>query len=229
MSDRPAEPEALSIGEMINLLKDEFPEVSVSKVRFLEDQGLVHPSRSDSGYRQFFADDVDRLRFILQQQRDHFLPLKVIKSKLTDWERGEEPDADAQEPEDRYLDMGPADIDSEELLRRAGLEPSELQALISNELIKPAPDGRFDTDALAIAREAKLLFARGLEPRHLRTLRLAADREADLLRQLSAGIRRNTSPEARRQSRELLSGAAKSFEAIHLRLLRRQIRAMLEE
>ncbi len=229
MSERSAEPEAFSIGEMINLLKDEFPEVSVSKVRFLEDQGLVHPSRSESGYRQFFADDVERLRFILQQQRDHFLPLKVIKSKLTDWERGEEPDAESQEPEDRYLEGGPAEIESGELLRRAGLEPAELDALIANGLLQPSPDGRFDTDALAVAREAKLLFERGLEPRHLRTLRLGADREADLLRQLSAGLRRNTSPEGRRQSRELLSGVAKGFEAIHLRLLRRQVRAMLEE
>src|SRR5918996_1245622 len=80
----------LSIGEVINLLRDDFPDVSVSKIRFLESQGLIDPDRSDSGYRQFDRDDVARLRFILRQQRDHFLPLKVIKSKLTLWERGEE-------------------------------------------------------------------------------------------------------------------------------------------
>ena len=69
----------LSIGEVINLLRDDFPDVSVSKIRFLESQGLIDPQRSASGYRQFDGDDVARLRFILQQQRDHFLPLKVIK------------------------------------------------------------------------------------------------------------------------------------------------------
>jgi DNA-binding transcriptional MerR regulator len=78
----------MSIGEVINLLRDDFPDVSVSKIRFLESQGLIDPGRSDSGYRQFDQQDLARLRFILQQQRDHFLPLKVIKSKLTLWAAG---------------------------------------------------------------------------------------------------------------------------------------------
>ncbi|HZJ48186.1 MAG TPA: MerR family transcriptional regulator, partial [Acidimicrobiia bacterium] len=81
--------EGLSIGEVITLLKDEFPDLTVSKVRFLEGRGLINPRRSTSGYRSFSDEDVARLRYILQQQRDHFLPLKVIKSKLTMWERGE--------------------------------------------------------------------------------------------------------------------------------------------
>ncbi|HDH02820.1 MAG TPA: MerR family transcriptional regulator, partial [Actinobacteria bacterium] len=87
MADGPA----LTIGEVINLLKDEFPDVTVSKVRFLEGQGLIDPGRSTSGYRQFHSAEVKRLRYILQQQRDHFLPLKVIKSQLTLWDRGDEP------------------------------------------------------------------------------------------------------------------------------------------
>lgn len=227
MSDQPSE--ALSIGEVINLLKDEFPEVSVSKVRFLEDQGLVHPSRSDAGYRQFFPDDLDRLQFILKQQRDHFLPLKVIKSKLTDWQRGEDLDPDSQEPEERYLDAGGDEVEADELLRQSGLDGGQLDALVANGLITVSSDGLYDEDALAVAREANLLFERGLEPRHLRALRLAAEREADVLGQLSAGLRRNASPEGRRQARELLAGAARGFEAIHLRLLRRQIRDMLDE
>jgi len=86
-----SERRALAIGEVIDLLQEEFPEVSISKLRFLETQGLIRPVRSSSGYRQFRAPDVERIRYILRQQRDHFLPLKVIKSKLAAWERGEEP------------------------------------------------------------------------------------------------------------------------------------------
>jgi DNA-binding transcriptional MerR regulator len=84
------ESRGLSIGEVINLLRDDFPDISVSKIRFLESQGLIDPHRTASGYRQFDPEDLARLRFILAQQRDHFLPLKVIKSKLTLWERGDD-------------------------------------------------------------------------------------------------------------------------------------------
>ena len=99
--------EPRSIGGVINLLRDEFPDVSVSKVRFLENQGMISPGRSESGYRLFYDDDIKRLRFILQQQRDHYLPLKVIKSRLTMWERGEEP-------------VGPEFAVTETLQRRSG-------------------------------------------------------------------------------------------------------------
>ena len=96
--------ETLSIGEVIELLRDEFPDISVSKLRFLESQGLVSPARAESGYRQFDEQDLKRIRFILTQQRDHFLPLKVIKSKLTLWERGEEPDPDSGKSVDDPLE-----------------------------------------------------------------------------------------------------------------------------
>ena len=85
---------ALTIGKVTDLLKEEFPDLTMSKVRFLETRGLIHPTRSSSGYRQFRSGDIKRLRFVLQQQRDHFLPLKVIKSRIARWERGEEPDLD---------------------------------------------------------------------------------------------------------------------------------------
>lgn len=85
------DPSALSIGEVTGLLKHEFPDVTMSKVRFLETQGLIKPSRSSSGYRQYLSADVERLQFVLRQQRDHFLPLKVIKSQLARWDRGEAP------------------------------------------------------------------------------------------------------------------------------------------
>ncbi|HIE22041.1 MAG TPA: MerR family transcriptional regulator, partial [Acidimicrobiia bacterium] len=122
-----SEGDLLSIGELINLLRDDFPDVSVSKIRFLESQGLIDPRRSPSGYRQFDEHDIARLRFILQQQRDHFLPLKVIKSKLTVWERGEE---EAQTTLDARADRdSQAEPLSEgDLLKRSNLTPSQLRA-----------------------------------------------------------------------------------------------------
>lgn len=218
-----------SIGEVINLLKADFPEISVSKVRFLENQGLISPARTDSGYRQFDATDVDRLRFILQQQRDHFLPLKVIKSKLTDWDRGDDVVHDERDPQERYLDASADHVAEAEFERRSGLEADEVKELISHGLLRRETDGGFDADALAIGKELRVLLDLGLEGRHLRLLRLGADREADVLRQLSAPLRRNTSPAARSDALELLATAAKSFEAIHFRLLRQELRAILDE
>ena len=79
-----------TIGEVINILRPEFPDVTVSKIRFLESKGLVRPDRSASGYRMFTDDDVQRIHYVLSEQRDHYLPLKVIKSKLSAWEHGDE-------------------------------------------------------------------------------------------------------------------------------------------
>lgn len=218
-----------SIGEVINLLKADFPEISVSKVRFLENQGLISPARTDSGYRQFDEADIERLRFILQQQRDHFLPLKVIKSKLTDWDRGDDVVHDTREPQERYLGADADHVGEAEFLRRSGLDAAEVAELITHGLLRRETDGGFDADALAIAKELRVLLDIGLEGRHLRLLRLGADREADVLRQLSAPLRRNTSPDARSSALELLASAAKSFEAIHFRLLRQELRSILDE
>ncbi len=118
--------QSLSIGEVINLLRDDFPDVSVSKIRFLKSQGLIDPGRSDSGYRQFDQEDLARLRFILQQQRDHFLPLKVIKSKLTLWERGEDLASRTAVPTPSLESTGEP-LSRDDLLRRSGLSPTELE------------------------------------------------------------------------------------------------------
>lgn len=220
-----AEPGALSIGEVINLLKDEFMDVSVSKVRFLEDQGLIHPTRSPSGYRQFFASDVKRLRFILGQQRDHFLPLKVIKSRLTDWERGEEFSDEEPEAGAVYLANDEQEISRLELLKRTSLTGAQLDELISHGLIREPDGSMFTSDGLAIALESKQLLDKGLEPRHLRALRIAAEREMDLLRQMGSARIRN--PKAQSETKELLVQSLQSFEAIHLRLIRQELREFL--
>lgn len=212
---------ALSIGEVINLLRDDFPDVSVSKIRFLESQGLIDPGRSDSGYRQFDQEDLARLRFILQQQRDHFLPLKVIKSKLTLWERGEDLASRTVEPASSLETRGEP-LSRDDLLRRSGLSPSELDELIEVGVLRsPGEPEVFAPDTGVVATEAKRLMDQGLEPRHLRTIRLSVDREADLLRQLAAPLLRAHNPEARARARDLLELSGGAVQAMH--------RAMLED
>ncbi|HEY6629391.1 MAG TPA: MerR family transcriptional regulator, partial [Acidimicrobiia bacterium] len=171
----------MSIGEVINLLRDDFPDVSVSKIRFLESQGLIDPGRSDSGYRQFDSRDLARLRFILQQQRDHFLPLKVIKSKLTLWERGEE-SVTSRHPEPRHNDDS-APLGRDDVLKRSGLSSRQLDELVAAGVVRLIGESDvFPVEAGVVALEAKRLMDQGLEARHLRSIRLSVDREADLLR-----------------------------------------------
>lgn len=218
----------LSIGEVINLLRDDFPDVSVSKIRFLESQGLIDPDRSGSGYRQFDGTDVARLRFILQQQRDHFLPLKVIKSKLTLWERGEDVSGgttSATQP----LEQKGEPLDRSDLLKRSKLEEGELDALIDIGLIRPIRDSVvFPPEAGIVALEAKRLMDQGLEARHLRTVRLSSEREADLLKQLVAPLLKATNPEARARAKDVLESSSDSMQAMHRALLATELRQHLK-
>lgn len=218
----------LSIGEVINLLRDDFPDVSVSKIRFLESQGLIDPDRSGSGYRQFGSTDVARLRFILQQQRDHFLPLKVIKSKLTLWERGEDTSTEAATAT-QGLSQDGEPLDRSELLKRSRLSEGELDALIDIGLIRPIRDSVvFPPEAGIVAMEAKRLMDHGLEARHLRTVRLSSDREADLLKQLVAPLLKASNPEARARAKDVLESTADSMQAMHLALLASELRQHLK-
>ncbi len=213
----------LSIGEVINLLRDDFPDVSVSKIRFLESQGLIDPDRSNSGYRKFGEQDLARLRFILQQQRDHFLPLKVIKSKLTLWERGEDPTSPSTPATN--LDRAGEPLTRDDVLKRSSLGTEQLDALIDVGLISPI-DGSdvFPPEAGLIATEARRLMEHGLEPRHLRSIRLAADRESDLLTQLVAPLLKASNAEARTRARDTLESASGSVRAIHRALLEVELR-----
>lgn len=209
----------LSIGEVINLLRDDFPDVSVSKIRFLESQGLIDPDRSGSGYRQFDGTDVARLRFILQQQRDHFLPLKVIKSKLTLWERGEDGSAAGSNMQ-RDIERQGEPLDRAELLKRSRLTEGELAELIDIGLIRPIRDSVvFPPEAGVVAMEAKRLMDQGLEARHLRTVKLSSEREADLLHQLVGPLLKASNTEARARAKDVLETSSDSVLAMHRALL----------
>lgn len=216
----------LSIGEVINELRDEFPDVSVSKIRFLESQGLVDPHRTSSGYRQFDNEEIARIRFILQQQRDHFLPLKVIKSKLTLWERGE--DVNLQESSASAGEADGEPLSRDDLLKRSSLSEEDLDSLIDARILSTIGDSDvFPTQAGVIAAEARRLMEIGLEPRHLRAIKIAVEKEADLIRQMVEPLTRATNAEAKEQARDLLAASNDSVQAMHRAMLNGELKRLL--
>jgi DNA-binding transcriptional MerR regulator len=202
----------LSIGEVLALLQEDFPDLTISKIRFLESEGLLDPERTPSGYRKFYGDDVERLRWILVQQREHFLPLKVIKTKLEEVER-----SDGADPGDAIvhelpvqattagvdgadLGLAGASLTVEELAGAAGISPEDIAELERFGLLvgRPVgPDVLYDEGALVIARLAAGFRRHGVEPRHLRMYKVTADREAGFLEQVVTPILKQRNPTAR--------------------------------
>ncbi|MDJ0925693.1 MAG: MerR family transcriptional regulator [Acidimicrobiia bacterium] len=231
---RLTEKQTRSIGEVINALKPEFPDLTVSKVRFLEAQGLINPTRSPSGYRMFSEDDLNRLRYVLSEQRDHFLPLKVIKSKLTSWDRGEDPAVprDSGPAPEAYFGGAGVSMAADELSRASGLSRDQIDELIAQGVLSPMelPDGRqiFRDEDLSISRAAHRLYARGFEGRHIRSLRLAADREVDLLSQLVTPLLHHRNPKNRRRAAEVLADGASAGAQLQENLVRARLRRLLE-
>jgi len=227
-------PEQQSIGEVITALREEFPELSVSKIRFLEGQGLIEPERSASGYRLFSRDDVQRISFILREQRDNYLPLKVIKSRLASWDRGDDPQdvTTSGPPPESYFAASGLSMSPEELAKAAGLSTRHLEELVDHGVLVPMelPDGKqvYKDDDLAIARAARRMIRQGLETRHLRTIRLAADREVELLAQLVAPMLRHRNPDNRRRAAEILAETAHAGSQLSESIIRSRIRRMLE-
>ncbi len=223
----------LRIGAVVDVLAGEFPDISVSKVRFLEGEGLIHPKRTDSGYRRFTTADVERLRYILRQQRDHFLPLKVIKGKLSAWERGVEPTTapPAGPPPETYFATSGISLDAAQLAQTAGVTARLVQDLIRHSVLEPetSPDGTqvFDEDAVAVVRAAHRLVGHGLEARHLRAIRLAANREVDLFRQLTGPLLRHASPASTQQAAEVLADVAQAARELQETMVRSELRALL--
>ncbi len=220
---------SLSIGETVQALKKEFPEITVSKIRFLEAKGMILPRRTEGGYRRFDQTDVARLQYILSQQRDHFLPLKVIKSKLASWERGDDPQ-DPQSLGASLLGEVGEPITRSDLLRRSGLTPDQLDDLIANRLVSPWPgqDQVFSPEAGMVAAEAKILMNRGLEGRHLRSIRLAVDSEVALFRSLSGSLLRvQWLGEGGEHVQEILVGLADALVSMHRSLFLASLRTEL--
>jgi DNA-binding transcriptional MerR regulator len=224
----------LTIGEVLAVLRDDFPDVTISKIRYLESEDLVHPQRTPSGYRKFSRADVTRLRYVLTAQRDHYLPLRVIKDQLDALDRGEPlpgPTADqaAVPPVAPDVDGtgAAAPLCAEQFARAAGLEADQLADCVQFGLLATDADGRHPVSDLAIARAAAGLARHGIEPRHLRVYRSGAEREAGLIEQLVAPVLRARSEEARTRATEKLSELAGLSAQLHSALLESRLRDLL--
>ena len=194
MNEQPARGQ-FGIGEVLAQLRPEFADISTSKIRFLEAEGLIEPARSRSGYRRFSAADIERLRYILTMQRDSYLPLRVIRERLAMKGAGEvggAETANGQHPESR----APAEMTRRQLLDAAEISEAELTELEDYGLIRRV--GRqYGADALAVARALAALRQYGVQARHLRAVKAAADREANLVEQVVAPQLRQRGPGAR--------------------------------
>ncbi|MFE1466098.1 MerR family transcriptional regulator [Streptomyces nigra] len=211
----------MSIGRVLTVLREEFPDVTISKIRFLESEGLVEPRRTPSGYRKFGPQDVERLRHVLRMQRDHYLPLKVIREHLDAMERGEAaalPALCRQRDGDGILEPveepTAARLGRAQLLAAAGIEERELAEWESYGLITPLPDGAYEAEAVTVATLVAELGRFGIEPRHLRVMKAAADREAGLVEQVVAPLKRHRNP----QTRAHAEARAKELAGLTVRL-----------
>ena len=298
----------LSIGEVLSLVQEEFPDVTISKIRFLESQGLLDPERTPSGYRKFYDGDIDRLQWILTQQRDNFLPLKVIRERLDEWDAtGNRPGGDEQTPSHEDLPVGepftvdgalgdpvmPSDetpddaldprhaaaslaaasaielehlaepeapapasdvameaapraeepephdrgdrsgefrvgpsttsLTAQELAERAGVDVSIVAELESYSLIESrriGPETYFEPSAVAVAEACRRFLEHGIEVRHLRMYKIAAEREAGVFEQLVMPLLKQRNPAAKARAVEMVRSLAEVGEVMHAVLLR---------
>lgn len=283
----------LSIGEVLSLVQADFPDVTISKIRFLESQGLLDPERTPSGYRKFYERDIERLQWILTQQRDNFLPLKVIRERLAEWDATGARPADGpagsgesevsdHESDDLGLDVrhaaaalaaatvdevigavapeapivepapdsepeagaavaaavseplrvGPGDsaLTAEELAARVGVPVSVVHDLEGFGMIgsrRVGPETYYDPEHLEVVEAARAFIDHGIEVRHLRMYKIAAEREAGVFEQLVMPLLKQRNPDARARAVATVESLAEVGEALHGALLRRALRSTL--
>jgi DNA-binding transcriptional MerR regulator len=228
----------MSIGAVLDLLRSDFPDVTISKIRFLESEGLVTPRRSPSGYRRFTAYDSARLRFILTAQRDQYLPLKVIKAQLDSQPDGALPERESLYPVPRLVGVDdqrrpaaapvPVRLSREDLRERSGVGEDLLAALRKAGIITAGPGGFFDEHSVLIAQCAAALAEYGVEPRHLRAFRSAADRQSDLIAQIAGPVGKAGTTGARDRADELAREVAALAISLHTSLIKSAVRNVLD-
>jgi DNA-binding transcriptional MerR regulator len=231
----------LNIGEVLDRLRPDFPGITIPKIRFLEDKGLVKPERTPSGYRKFSTDDIERLRYVLRMQRDHYLPLRVIGEHLDAIDRGLAPPpiepvvptvprvalaADGLPSAESFGRRDQVRLSRKELLKIAEISEDQLAQLEQYGLVTPRTGtGHFDTDALVIATTARELAEFGFEPRHLRAFKTSADREVGLVAQVVAPHKRGRDTAAQARAEETVNEIAALSVRLHATLVKAGLRA----
>ncbi|MFG6401044.1 MULTISPECIES: MerR family transcriptional regulator [unclassified Microbacterium] len=218
----PASAGLLSIGQVLARLTPEFPALTSSKLRFLEVQGIVAPTRTESGYRKFSPADLERLRLALTLQRDHYLPLSVIRDYLADVDAGREPAAPSSVPS---IVPAPRRYRREELLSAAGAGPQLLNDAISTGVIVGSDS--YTEQTVTLLRALVALDRHGIEPRHIRSLRQSAEREAALIESAMSAVLRRTDAASRARASELAPELAKRLDEVRAIFVRGAIERVL--
>ncbi len=208
----------LSIGQVLARLGPEFPDLSPSKLRFLEERQLISPARTEAGYRKFSAADLDRLRFVLTMQRDHYLPLKVIRGYLDELDAGRQPAIPGGGAQAPSMLPSVRRYTRDELIREAGATVMLMGDAVSASLILPAD--LFGDEALSVLRALVELQKSGIEPRHLRGFRAAAERELGLIESALIPVARRKDASSRAKAAELAREIAGQLEVVRGSLIR---------
>lgn len=242
MSELPARGDArMNIGEVHSRLREDFPHLELSKLRYFEAMGLVEPTRTPAGYRKYSVHDVERLRYALTVQRDHHLPLKVIREHLDAIDRGLEPPALPSQPRVPRLALAPDGyptaesftdgsrlrLTRRELVSAAEIDDEMLSQLEAYGLIVPRPGSApYDNDAVVVARTVADLASYGIEPRHLRAFKTAADREVGLVEQVLSPLRRSREAGAEGRAGEAMEQIAALSVRLHAVLVKAGLRSL---
>jgi DNA-binding transcriptional MerR regulator len=226
-----------SIGEVLVSVKTEFPDITISKIRFLEAEGLIEPERTPSGYRKFYGHDVERLKSILRMQRDEYLPLKVIKERLLSQDAGAEGDmtADGEATADEQASLveeiaeAPTGLQMslEEMSTATGIDRDKIKELEAFGIISShGPEGAryYDGDDFIILSIVKDFFRYGIEARHLTMYKHFADRESSFFDQIVAPTLRQKNPDARRTAAQTLANLSSTSRKFKQALLRTNLR-----
>jgi DNA-binding transcriptional MerR regulator len=229
-----------SIGEVLVAVKTEFPDITISKIRFLEAEGLIEPERTPSGYRKFYAQDVDKLKSILRMQRDEYLPLKVIKERLLQQAAGEEVELDAdgepveapEVPASEEIADAPTGLQMslDEMSAATGIETDRIKDLESYGIVcshGPESATYYDGDDYIVLSIVKDFFRYGVEPRHLTMYKHFEEREASFFETIVMPQLRQRNPEARKVANASLADLAKASRKLKQALLRTNLRQYL--
>ncbi len=227
-----------SIGEVLVSVKAEFPDITISKIRFLESEGLIQPERTPSGYRKFYEKDVERLKAILRMQRDEYLPLKVIKERLARMDAGEAEEAQAaaapqpgaEAAEELAEPPTGLQMSLEEMAAATGVEKERIKELESFGLVcSHGPDGAryYDGDDYVVLSVVRDFFKYGVEPRHLTMYKHFAEREGAFFEAIVMPMLRQRNPDARRAAANALLELARVSRKLKQALLRVNLRKYL--
>ena len=214
----------MSIGEVLTALKAEFPDVAVSKIRYLESEGLVTPQRSASGYRRFVHEDVDRLRFILRAQRDQYLPLKVIREQLEALDSGA---VTQMKLASDFRAPVLTRLTAEDIMEMAEVSEEFLAQLVKDGTIRADYSGFFSADDVVVVKSCAALQAYGLDQRHFKSVVNSAARQAALITQVTTPTARAKDVDAQQRAQDMATTMSAELTALHAHLLKIALREQL--